>query len=159
MTKTDTKHEALWNSTLTTVFLGYSFTFSEKLKADMVVDALVFVLDGVLDYGVFLHEPHYHHFVSNPLVYRGTNMQSRFEWLYISLTLHEKLRALRGGSKTRQVGCRPPWDPWSPPALPLCVNTEQLRQHEELDWNNFNYEQKIIINNTGCLLPVNIRSS
>ena len=70
-TKTDTKDEALWNSTLTTVFLGYchSFTFPQSLKADMIADALVFGLDGALDYRVFLHDPLYHHFVSNPLVF------------------------------------------------------------------------------------------
>ena len=141
----------------------------------MTADALVFGLDGALDYRVFVHDPHYHHFVSNPLVfprlwreYRATNMLGRFEWFYISLTQHEKMDRDSGPCEVReeysfircvktsqasQVGCRPPWDLWSPPDLPLCGNMEQLSQHEELDWKNFNYEQKIIVNNTGCLPP------
>ena len=100
--------------------------------------------------------------------YRASNMVGRFEWFYISLTQHHKMDRETGpceerenysfvqcvkSSQAQEVGCRPPWDVWTSPALPLCTKTEELSQHEELDWNNFNYEQKIIINNTGCLPP------
>ena len=39
-----------------------------------------------------------------------------------------------------QVGCRPPWDSWSPATIAECDTTEQLAQHEKLDWLDYNYE-------------------
>ena len=56
-------------------------------------------------------------------------------------------------SQARRVGCRPPWDSWSPQDIQLCQTVEQLQQHENLDWLDINYEQKMIINNTGCKVP------
>ena len=56
-------------------------------------------------------------------------------------------------SQAKSVGCRPPWDIWSPESIPLCQTVVQLQQHERLDWLDINYEQKMIINNTGCLVP------
>ena len=58
--------------------------------------------------------------------------------------------------RTRQaelVGCRPPWDAWSPATLPVCDNTEKLAEHERLDWALYNYERKMVINSTGCQIP------
>ena len=60
-------------------------------------------------------------------------------------------------SQARRVGCRPPWDSWSPPTLPLCQTMEELQHHERLDWADVNLEQKMIVNNTGCQLPCHYR--
>lgn len=171
------KDPALWRSTLGTVYMGhcYSFTLSEDLQADMVHDSLVFGLDVGLSYRVFLHDPQYHHFVSNPLVfprlwrdYRTKTLLGSFEWLYISVTQHEKINrpdqpceereeysllTCVKRSQAREVGCRPDWDDWSSRDIPPCTDIGQLQRHEEMDWANFNYEQKIIVNNTNCLPP------
>ena len=32
---------------------------------------------------------------------------------------------------------------------------EDMVKHEALDWGNFNYEQKVILNSTGCRIPCN----
>ena len=176
-TKNDKKDPALWKETMGTVYMGrcYSFTLSENLQADMVEDALVFGLDVRLAYRVFLHDPHYHHFVSNPLVfprlwrdYRPDTLLGTFEWLYISVTHHEKMNLAEQPcqegeeysllqcvktSQALQVGCRPAWDSNTAPDIPVCSNMDQLQRHEQMDWANFNYEQKIIVNNTNCLPP------
>ena len=52
-----------------------------------------------------------------------------------------------------QVGCRPPWDSWSPASIAKCDTTEQMDRHEKLDWALYNYEKKIVINSTGCKIP------
>ena len=39
-----------------------------------------------------------------------------------------------------QVGCRPPWDTWSPDTMAECDTTEKLAEHETLDWAVYNYE-------------------
>ena len=44
-------------------------------------------------------------------------------------------------SQARRVGCRPPWDIWSPPTIPLCQTMDQLQQYEELDAPQIREEQ------------------
>ena len=56
-------------------------------------------------------------------------------------------------SQARMVGCRPPWDIWSPHTIPLCQTMEQLDQHELLDNTYLSFEQKMIVNQTGCRVP------
>ena len=58
-------------------------------------------------------------------------------------------------SLAREVGCRPPWDIWSPTSIPVCDTLEKNIKHEQLDWKFFNHEKKVIINNTKCLVPCN----
>ena len=52
-----------------------------------------------------------------------------------------------------KVGCRPPWDTWSPDTIPVCDTLDQLQQHETWDWELLSHEQKVIIEITGCLVP------
>ena len=56
-------------------------------------------------------------------------------------------------SQARMVGCRPPWDSWSPPTLPLCQTMDQLWEYDGLDFRLKDVEQKIILNYTGCQPP------
>ena len=56
-------------------------------------------------------------------------------------------------SQAEKVGCRPPWDSWSPASIPVCDNIEQLDRHEKLDWALYNYEKKMVINSTSCKIP------
>ena len=53
-------------------------------------------------------------------------------------------------SLAEKVGCRPPWDSWSPASSPLCARVEDMARHEEYDWDLYNFEQKIVLNFTGC---------
>ena len=53
-------------------------------------------------------------------------------------------------SLAEKVGCRPPWDLWSPASSPLCARVEDMARHEEYDWDLYNFEQKIVLNFTGC---------
>ena len=53
-------------------------------------------------------------------------------------------------SLAEKVGCRPPWDSWSPASSPLCARVEEMARHEEYDWDLYNFEQKIVLNFTGC---------
>ena len=62
------------------------------------------------------------------------------------------LRCIKN-SQARMVDCRPVWDSWTSRDFPLCQTMDQLKEHEDLDWLDINYEQKMIINNTGCLVP------
>ena len=54
-------------------------------------------------------------------------------------------------SQAQKVGCRPPWDIWSPASIP--VTLEENIAHEKFDWKLLNYEKKIVINSTNCLIP------
>ena len=53
-------------------------------------------------------------------------------------------------SLAEKIGCRPPWDLWSPASSPLCARVEDMARHEEYDWDLYNFEQKIVLNFTGC---------
>ena len=56
-----------------------------------------------------------------------------------------------------KIGCRPPWDTWSPDTIPVCHTLEQLQQHETMDWGLYTHEKKVVKNNTGCLIPCTYR--
>ena len=56
-------------------------------------------------------------------------------------------------SQARMVGCRPPWDSWSPHTIPLCQTVDQLDQHEMIDAEFGAEEQKTILAKTGCRIP------
>ena len=56
-------------------------------------------------------------------------------------------------SQARKVGCRPGWETWSDESLPICSDMENLKRHEQMDWEIFNEERKIIVNKTGCKAP------
>ena len=55
-------------------------------------------------------------------------------------------------SQARRTGCRPPWDIWSPPSLPLCQTMDQLDQYEKLELDTF-YHSEMILTTTGCRVP------
>ena len=63
-------------------------------------------------------------------------------------------------SQARMVGCRPPWDIWSPPTIPLCQTIDQLEQYEKNDTNLFMINRKNkFLNITGCKVPCNYKVS
>ena len=62
-------------------------------------------------------------------------------------------------SQARSVGCRPPWDSWSPHTIPLCQTVEQLHQYELMDLIISSVEQKMIMNYTGCESPCKYKVS
>jgi len=95
-----------------------------------------------------------------------------FVWYYISVTEHQlynrperqcevstnyDFQTCVKNSLAERVGCRPPWDTWSPTSIPVCDTLEKNSEHEQLDWKFFNYEQKIVINSTKCLIPCNYK--
>ena len=142
-----------------------------------MTDSLQFWLEPGLNYRILLHDPTFYHVVRRsqtvPRLWlqfkSGQNMRAgHYEWHEITVTEHHLLNRPEQPceeeedynflqcvktSQARLVGCRPPWDIWSPDTLPLCQTVLQLQQHEKLDWLDINYEQKMIINNTGCLVP------
>ena len=56
-------------------------------------------------------------------------------------------------SQARRVGCRPPWDSWSPHSIPLCQRLEQLQLYERLDLTYMDQELAIMLNTSGCQVP------
>ena len=47
----------------------------------------------------------------------------------------------------------------SPGDIPLCTTLEQLLQHDDIDMDIWlKYEQKIIINKTGCNVPCTFKA-
>ena len=167
---------SMWSSKMATVYYGmcHTFIFADNLRADMISDGLLFFLDPELSYRIIFHDPKFYHVVSNTFTFpriwleyqAGKNMvPGNYEWYYISVTEHHLLNRPEQPceeeeqydflqcvktSQARRVGCRPPWDSWSPQDIQLCRTVDQLQQHESLDWLEINYEQKMIINNTRC---------
>ena len=56
-------------------------------------------------------------------------------------------------SKARTIGCRPGWETWSDPTLPLCTTMEQLSKHQKQDLKMFYMDQWSILNTTQCKIP------
>ena len=63
-------------------------------------------------------------------------------------------------SQARRVGCRPPWDIWSPPTIPLCQTMDQLQQYEKMDMSLFKMKRKNeFLRITDCKVPCNYKVS
>ena len=162
--------------------LCHSFNYPRPLSAKGYAadHSLLFYLDPSLNYRVLIHDPKFYHIVSNSLVFPRIffNFESEkplrsghYQDCEITLTQHhlldrpeqpceeeheeedyDFLQCVKT-SQARRVGCRPPWDMWSPPSIPLCQSMEQLQQHEQVDQSYLQSEQQLIVNQTGCNIP------
>ena len=134
-----------------------------------------------MSYKVLLHDPQFYLILINSLTFprimleykAGQSMQRAgyFTYFFISLTEHHLLnrpeQPCEEGeeeedydflkcvktSQAETVGCRPPWDIWSPHTLPLCQTVEELEEHERLDQITSQSEQETILRTSGCLAP------
>jgi hypothetical protein len=48
---------------------------------------------------------------------------------------------------------RLPWDTWSSPSLPVCVNIQQLAAHEKSYYNLGSLRRQDLMKTTGCSIP------
>ena len=185
-TRDSVMSENLWSSIMDTVYYGmcHTFTFTDKVYADMVTDGFLFYLDPGLNYRVIFHDPKFYHIVSNTLTFpriwleykAGQNMKAgEYEGRFITVTEHHLLNRPEQPceeeeedydflecvktSQARMVGCRPPWDIWSPHSIPLCQSMEQLKLYEKLDLQYVSYERKQIVRSTGCHVPCKYKVS
>ena len=172
-------NSSLWMSDMAMVYYGLCHTFRNpvKLKAMAQATAGSFYLNPNLTQRVIIHDPLFYHILSNALVFPrvwleykpGQNMKpGHYEWFEISVTEHHLLNRPEQPceeaedydflkcvktSQARRVGCRPPWDSWSPDTIPLCQTMDQLWEYDGLDFRLKHVEQKIILNYTGCQPP------
>ena len=172
-------NSSLWSSRMATVYAGlcHTFTYPLPLSSHIDTDSFLFYLDPDLSYRVLIHDPKFYHVVTNSLAFPRiwldfeSGLQARsghYEHCGITLTQHHLLNRPEQPceeeedydflqcvktSQARSVGCRPPWDLWSPHTIPLCQTMEQLQEHESLDTTNLHSEQQMIVNQTGCQIP------
>ena len=172
---------SLWRSYMATVFWGMCHTFRnpQKMTANLGsgLNQALFNLDPKLNYRILIHDPKFYHImIKNTvfpriwLIYRaGKNMEpGTFETYQISVTEHHLLNRPEKPceeeedydflecvktSQARMVGCRPPWDSWSPHTIPLCQTMDQLTQYEKLDYLFTYMRPKEILKDFGCRKP------
>ena len=153
-----------------TVYLGMCHTFTFPNRTDKDRNNSFFSLDLDLSYRIMIHDPKFYLSVINsglfPRIWvqykAGENTKAgSYEVYEITVTEHHLLNRPEQPcveeedydflecvktSQARSVGCRPPWDIWSPHTLPLCQTMEQLDQHEKLEMTM-----------TGCRVPCNYK--
>ena len=56
---------------------------------------------------------------------------------------------MRGISK--EIGCKAPWDTWSPTSVKVCNTSEDLEKYLNLEKTIMESEKRIIFNITNCL--------
>ena len=167
---------------MASMYLGMCHTFTYKNKENTDESTNLFVLDPTLNYRIFIHDPKFYHLVIKSLFPRilleykkGKNIEAgTYDFYEISVTEHNLLNRPEQPceeeedynflecvktSQARMVGCRPPWDIWSPHTLPLCQTVEQLHQYELMDLIISSVEQKMIMNYTGCESPCKYKVS
>ena len=160
------------------VFFGVCHTFTYPDQPDKDRTYSTFYLNPGLNYRIFIHDPKFY----LPVVKSGifprmfVHYKSEkdtepgyYEAHEISVTEHHLLNRPEQPceeeeedydflqcvktSQARMVGCRPPWDSWSPHTIPLCQTMDQLDQHEKLDMTFFYTRQKKIVKDFGCRIP------
>ena len=166
-----------WSSYLATTYYGICHTYKspESFYANDLAGK--FFLDPNITYTVILHDPQFYHILTNSLAFprvwqvynAGQHQPGYLTYFFITVTQHHLLNRPEQPceeeeedynflqcvktSQARSVGCRPPWDIWSPDTIPLCQTMDQLREYERLDVFYLSSEQKMIVNQTGCLVP------
>ena len=173
----DKMNSSLWSSNMASIDFGMCHTFTYKNKEN--IDFNYFNLEPNLNYRIFIHDPKYHQLVIRRLFPRilvqyntGQNLVAgTYDYYDISITQHHLLNRPEQPceeeedydflecvktSQARMVGCRPPWDIWSPHTIPLCQTMDQLRQYEKIDRALFLItRKKTFIKRTGCKVPCN----
>ena len=165
---------------MASIYFGMCHTFTYENRENTDTSTKSFVLDPTLNYRIMIHDPKFYHlfikimFPRIFLQYRaGRDLDAgTFDYYDITVTEHQLINRPEQSceededydflecvktSQARMVGCRPPWDIWSPHTIPLCQTVDQLKHHERLDWVDVNLEQKMIVNNTNCRLPCHYR--
>ena len=157
---------------------GKHRTFLKILHDLSQENYFLFYLDPDLNYRVFIHDPSFYLILERGQVFprilleykRKRNMQGGYyEGYFITVTEHHLLNRPEQPceeeedydflqcvktSQAKMVGCRPPWDIWSPANIPLCQTLDQFQHHEQLDKSYLdNGEQQFIVNKTGCQIP------
>ena len=177
--------ESLWRSYMATVFTGmcHTFTSNQKMTADQKrsFNQTVFNLDPQLNYRIIIHDPKFHHILFKHGIFpriwleykTGQNMEAgNYEFSEITVIEHHLLNRPEQPceeeedydflqcvktSQARRVGCRPPWDSWSPHTIPLCQTMEQLQHYEMLESSY--YDLEMILTTTGCKVPCHYKVS
>ena len=173
---------SLWRSDMASIYYGMCHTFRNPEKVDTDSSAGRFFLEPNITYKVLLHDPQFYLILINSLTFpriwldykAGQNMQRAgyFTFFYISVTEHHLLNRPEKPceeeedydflecvktSQARMMGCRPPWDIWSPHSIPPCQTVDQLDQYEKLDMTL--YDLEMILTKTGCRIPCNYKVS
>ena len=161
---------------MASMYFGMCHTFTYKNKENTDESTKLFVLDPTLNYRIFIHDPKFYHLLIKSLFPRilleykkGKNIEAgTYDFYEISVTEHNLLNRPEQPceeeenydflqcvktSQARMVGCRPPWDIWSPHTIPLCQTVEELEEHERLDQITSQSEQETILRTSGCLAP------
>ena len=110
----------------------------------------IFNLDPSLNYRVMIHDPKFYHILVKHGIFpriwldykAGENMRPGYYDQYqITVTEHHLLNRPEQPceededydflqcvktSQARTVGCRPPWDSWSPHTIPLCHSMDLI---------------------------------
>ena len=60
-------------------------------------------------------------------------------------------------SVAKEIGCKLPWDVWNQKSIPVCDTFDQINNHLLWDRFGFHFEQKTLIERTGCLVPCKYR--
>ena len=167
--------ESMWRSRLVMVPFGFCHTFQypDNIGADFHQDSFYFLLSTDFNYRIIIHDPLFYHFMFNSMIFpriwieykMGENLKPKhFEQIGITVTEHHLLNRPEQPceeeedydflkcvktSQARMVGCRPPWDSWSPPTLPLCQTLDHLDQYEKIEDTFY----QMILTTTGCRVP------
>ena len=180
--KQNTMNSSMWSSKMANIYFGmcHTFIYPDKVTADTSQGHyFTFYLDPHISYRIIIHDPRFYHVVEREVFPRiwleykpERDMKAgHMVGYFITVTEHhllnrpedpcheeeeeedyDFLQCLKT-SLARPVGCRPPWDSWSPPSVPLCETMEQLHQYETLDLGYLEQELVIMLNNSGCKIP------
>ena len=169
-----------WSSYMATVYYGMCHTFRNTKKIGANYYGGQFFLDPNITYKVIIHDPQFYLIVPGSLVFpriwldlKAGQKAGYLNYFDITLTQrhllnrpekpcekeedYDFLQCVKT-SQARLVGCRPPWDIWSPHTIPLCQTKDQLKEYEEIDAGLFTIrKKKKFLEKTGCKVPCNYK--
>lgn len=178
----DGLNSSLWTSDMATIYGGMCHTFTNENKQNTDESVNLIELDPNLNYRILIYDRKDHLplrslFPPIFLQYQsGKNIKAGyFDQYFISVTErhllnrpeqpceeeedYDFLQCVKT-SQAREVGCRPPWDIWSPHTISPCQTMEQLKEYEKIDFDLFGIgKKKTLVMRTGCKAPCNFKVS
>ena len=175
VTHHDGRNSSLWSSNMGLVYMGVCHTFSYPEDPDTDRSLFAFYLEPGLKYRILIHDLKFYLHVGKSgifprmfVLYNSDQEMKPGFYDHYEMTVNQHHLLNRpeqpcekkedydflGCVKTSQaksVGCRPPWDIWSPDTIPLCHTMDQLQEYENLESSFYQLERILAL--TGCRVP------
>ena len=168
--ETDVTKETIHFDDISAFFAGKAYSIKVNFEEGDGYFFNIYLNPGQ-NYSVFIHDPNFYVFSSNPEVFPKIVLHiddNQSQFIYLKTTYQNMMNKPKQpcepsisysftscikNSISRKIGCRLECDIWSSKDIPLCSTVTQLERFDTEYQKIWFAYQSSIVKNTGCLVP------